>query len=133
MAPHWCHMALQWCHMAAQWYHMAPQWCHMAPHLSLGLQTLQQPTGNAYNSKQHKLVMSVEQTNYIDVYEFKPGSCIKTIDCIIMHQLRGGLKKPLIFGLLAKTRGGGGVSGGPKGPILLTVFFPKISKMIYML
>ena len=33
----------------------------------------------------------------------------------------------LIFGLLAQTRGGG-VSGGPKGPIWLTGFFQKFIK-----
>ena len=46
---------------------------------------------------------------------------------------KGRLKtKTLIFWLLAQTRVGG-VSGGLKGPTGLTVLFPKIHKMIYML
>ena len=47
---------------------------------------------------------------------------------VMSPTVRGGLKKTLIFGLLAQTRGEAGVSGGPKGPILLTGFFQKLVK-----
>ena len=50
------------------------------------------------------------------------------------EQLRGGFQKnqQFIFGLLAQTRGGGGL-GGSEGPNIVNRFFSKISKLIYML
>jgi hypothetical protein len=57
--------------------------------------------------------------------------CVYSRENVKLLVRGGGLKKNLYLGLWPKLGGGG--LGGSEGPNIVTRFFSKISKLIYML